>query len=145
MGRQKTPNKVLVARGSKKARTNEPEPADGEVVPTRELTPQGQAAWIRLCAQLDHLGYLSPTYADWITMAADAIGDVEIACEDLRARGHITITERGEVKNPSFTIKVSAQTTAYRYLTALGLSPTAIGKLAGTPKAEENPFAAFLQ
>lgn len=114
---------------------------DGEVMPTRNLSDEGQRAWDRLCAELKSLGYLSPSYADFITIAADAIGDIEIASQDLIKRGHISITERGETKNPSFTIKTSAQGVAYKYLTALGLSPTAISKLTGAlPKDEVNEF-----
>jgi len=75
-----------------------------------------------------------------ITQAADSLGDIEIANRDLRARGHISVAERGEVKNPSWTVKCSAKADAFKYLTALGLSPTAIGKLTGKKKEEENPF-----
>ena len=89
------------------------------------------------------MGFLSPTYSEMITIAADAIGDIEIASEDLKTRGHISITERGETKNPSWTIKTSAQMAAHKYLTALGLSPTSIGKLTALKKEDDNPFADF--
>jgi P27 family predicted phage terminase small subunit len=108
--------------------------------PTREMTPEGQRAWDRICAELKLLGSLDSSFGEMITIAADAIGDIEIASADLRARGHISTTERGETKNPSWTIKVSAQTIAHRYLTCLGLSPTTIGKLTGGKKDEVNPF-----
>jgi len=86
------------------------------------------------------IGLLSPTYAEVITIAADAIGDIEIAGADLLERGHISITERGEIKNPSWTIKLGAQTIAYKYLCSLGLTPTTIGKLTGVKKEEVNEF-----
>ena len=141
MGRTKTPNVVLKKRGSNRTRKDEPDVRSGTVQPTRPLTQEAQQAFARICAELDALGYLSPTYGEVITNAADATGDVEIANRDLMERGHIAITERGETKNPSFTIKTSAQAVAYRYLTALGLSPTAIGKLTGAKKDEANEFA----
>ena len=140
MGRPKTPNAILEKRGSKHIRKNEPEQAQGKVMPTRAMGEEGQRAFLRLCKEIDHLGVLSPTYAEIITIAADAIGDIEIASADLMARGHISQTERGETKNPSWTIKVSAQQVAHRYLCALGLSPTAIGKLTGVKKEEVNEF-----
>jgi P27 family predicted phage terminase small subunit len=140
MARAKTPNAILKKRGSKHARENEPEVRAGKVSATRSMTPEGQRAFDRICAELDTLGILSPTYAEMITIAADAVGDIEIASADLMERGHISVTERGETKNPSWTIKVSAQQIAHRYLTALGLSPTAIGKLTGAEKKEENEF-----
>lgn len=143
MARNKTPNEVLKKRGSKHARENEPQARSGKVQTTRELTPEGSRAFDRICAELDALGYLSPTYSEMITIAADALGDIEIASDDLKKRGHISITERGETKNPSWTIKTSAQMAAHKYLTALGLSPTSIGKLTGIKKEEENPFADF--
>ena len=115
----------------------------GRVEPTRILGEEAQRAFDRICFELDSLGYLSPTYAEMITIAADSIGDIEIASEDLKKRGHLSITERGETKNPSWTIKTSAQMCAHRYLTALGLSPTSIGKLTGIKKPEANDFEGF--
>ena len=140
MGRTKTPNVVLKKRGSNRTRKDEPDVRSGAVQPTRPLTPEAQQAFARICAELDALGYLSPTYGEVITNAADATGDVEIANRDLMKRGHIAITERGETKNPSWTIKATAWASAHRYLTALGLSPTAIGNLTGVKKSEVNPF-----
>ena len=140
MGRTRTLNSVLKSRGSKKVR-DEIEAVTGEVAPTYDLSPEGAAAWNRICGEMDKLGVLSPTYADFMTIAAGAVGDIEIASRDLVARGHISVTERGETKNPSFTIKTSAQTVAHRYLTALGLTPTSIGKLVGVSKEEANEFA----
>ena len=140
MARHKTPNALLKKRGSKHFRENEPDQSTGEVVPVRSLGVEAQNAFARLCKELDLLGVLSPTYAEIITIAADAIGDIEIASADLMARGQISITERGEIKNPSWTIKTSAQTTAHKYLCSLGLSPTTIGKLTGVKKEEVNEF-----
>lgn len=140
MGRNATPNAILKKRGSGKIRENEPEPSTGKVLPTMDLSPQGKKAWDRICIELENLGVMSPTWADTITIAAGAIGDIEIASDDLIARGHISITERGETKNPSFTIKTTAQTIAHKYLSSLGMSPTSIGKLVGTKKEEVNPF-----
>lgn len=141
MARHKTPNAVLKKRGSTRVRKDEPEAKKGKVVPTMPLGDEAARAFARVCQQLDGIGVLSPTYAETITQAAHALGDIEIASRDLDRRGHISITERGETKNPSWTIKVSAQATAHKYLMALGLSPTAIGKLTGTKPEEENPFA----
>ncbi len=140
MGRNATPNAILKKRGSRKIRKNEPEPSVGKVMPTMDLSPQGKKAWDRICGEMENLGVMSPTWADFITIAADAIGDIEIAADDLISRGHISITERGETKNPSFTIKTTAQTIAHKYLSSLGLSPSAIGKLVGAKKEESNPF-----
>jgi P27 family predicted phage terminase small subunit len=139
MARPRTPNKVLEARNSKHVR-DEIEPEAGEVQPTYTLSAEGKQAWDRLCIELEKLGVLVPAYADFITIAAGAIGDIEIASRDLIERGHISITERGEAKNPSFTIKNASQTTAHKYLSALGLTPTTIGKLIGVKKEEENEF-----
>jgi P27 family predicted phage terminase small subunit len=139
-----TPNAILKKRGSKKSRANEPDAATGKVVPTMPLSDEAGRAFERVCEQLDSIGVLSPTYAETITQAANALGDIEIASRDLDMRGHISVTERGETKNPSWTIKVSAQATAHKYLMALGLSPTTIGKLAGQKKEEENPFKALM-
>jgi P27 family predicted phage terminase small subunit len=111
-----------------------------ELRPTRKLTPEGERAWSRICNEMKSLGVLQPSFVEMITIAADAIGDIEIASADLIERGHISITERGETKNPSWTIKVSAQTIAHKYLTCLGLSPSTIGKLTGAKKDEANPF-----
>lgn len=143
MARRQTPNPLLIARGSKRARAEEIEPAKGRVLPTYPLSPEGERAWKRIHGMMDKLGTLSPTYAELMTITAGAIGDIEIASADLVARGHISITERGETKNPSFTIKTSAQTTANRGLAALGLTPTTIGKIPGEPEKESNPFADF--
>ena len=140
MGRNQTPNSVLLKRGSAKSRANEPEPKDGAVVPTRLLSPLAMKSWDRICSELEHIGVLKPIYADLITIAADALADIEIASNDLTERGQISITERGETKNPSFTIKTTAQGVAFKYLSALGMSPTSIGKIAGVQKEESNPF-----
>lgn len=140
MARLKTPNAILEKRGSKRVRDDEPEPAKGEVLPTYPMTKEGSEAFDRLCKELDLLGVLSPTYADFITIAADAIGDIQIAIAGLKRDGYISITERGVAKNPFVTIKNSATTTAHKYLCALGLSPTAIGKLTGVKKEEVNEF-----
>jgi P27 family predicted phage terminase small subunit len=142
-GSIKTPNAILIARGSKKVR-DEIEPEKGEVFPTHELSPEGQKAWGRIVNEMDKLGILSPAYAEFMTIAAGACGDIEIATKDLNQRGFISITERGETKNPSFTIKTSAQGVAHKYLTAIGLTPTAIGKLVPPKKNEESEFAEFI-
>lgn len=140
MGRIKTPNAILKKQGSKKVR-DEIEPEAGAVSPTYSLGPEGEKAFLRICETMDALGILAPAYAEMITMTAGAVGNIEIATRDLIERGHISITERGETKNPSFTMLTSSQTQAQRGLTALGLSPTAIGKLTGGKKEGENPFA----
>jgi len=140
MGRTRTLNSVLKSAGSKKVR-DEIEPETGEVSPTYDLSAEGASAWNRICRELEKLGVLKPAFADFITIAAGAVGDIEIASRDLVARGHISLTERGETKNPSFTIKTSAQTVAHRYLTALGLTPTSIGKFTGLKSEEANEFA----
>lgn len=140
MGRNRTPNSVLKKRGSKKVR-DEINAETGKVTPTYDLSPEGAAAWNRICRDMEKLGVLKPAFSDFITIAAGAVGDIEIASRDLVARGHISVTERGETKNPSFTIKTSAQTVAHRYLSALGLTPTSIGKLVGIQNEETNEFA----
>jgi P27 family predicted phage terminase small subunit len=139
MGRHKTPNAVLAKRGSKKTR-REIEAAAGDVAPVFELRPEGRRAWIRIAAQMEIMGTLSPAFAEAITIAAGAIGNIEVATQDLQTRGHIAITERGETKNPSFTILTSSQQIAHRYLSSLGLTPTTIGNLIGRKKDESNPF-----
>ena len=136
----RTPNAILNKRGSARARKDEPESREGEVMPTMVLGAEGQRAFARLSIELEGIGVLKPAFAEMITLAADALGDIEIASADLRERGHISQTERGETKNPSWTIKTSAQSIAFRYLSALGLSPTAIGKLTGAKKEEINEF-----
>ena len=140
MARNKTPNNLLKNRGSKHVRENEPDAATGEVTPTFPMTEEGAEAFERLCKELELLGVLSPTYADFITIAADAIGDIQIAIDGLKSGGYISVTERGVAKNPFVTIKNSATTTAHKYLCALGLSPTSIGKLTGVRKEEINEF-----
>lgn len=112
-----------------------------KVAPTYRLSDEGKRAWDRICVEMQKLGTLSPAYADAMTVAAGAIGDIEIASNDLIERGHISITERGETKNPSFTIKTSAQTVAYRYLTALGLTPASAKKLTMSADEEGNEFS----
>jgi P27 family predicted phage terminase small subunit len=140
MARPKTPNSILKSKGSKKVR-DEIEPEIGTIEPTYDLSPEGKKAWDRICVEMDKLGILSPAYADFVTIAAGAVGDIEIASRDLIERGHISITERGETKNPSFTIKTSAQTIAHKYLSALGLTPTTIGKLVKPNGDDGNEFA----
>ena len=140
MGRLKTPNAVLAKRASKHKR-DEVAPASGNVHPVFELPPEAERAWNRIFSVMLEMGILSPAFADSMTIAAGAIGDIEIASRDLTERGHISITERGETKNPSFTIKTSAQQIAHRYLSSLGLTPTSIGNLIGKKQEESNPFA----
>jgi P27 family predicted phage terminase small subunit len=140
MARHKTPNNVLKSRASKHVRDDEPEASTGSVSPTFPMTKEGGEAFERLCIELDLLGVLSPTYADFITIASDAIGDIQIAIDGLKKDGYISVTERGVAKNPFVTIKNSATTTAHKYLCALGLSPTSIGKLTGVKKEEINEF-----
>ena len=141
MAGTKTPNEVLKKRGSRRVREDEPEAPAGEVSPTMKLGEEGQRAFARLSIEFEGIGQLKPSFAEMITLAADAIGDIEIASADLQERGHISQTERGETKNPSWTIKTSAQSIAFRLLSGLGLSPTAIGKLTGGKKEEVNEFA----
>lgn len=130
-----------MGRLNKAAKT--PKTMEGDVSPTMELGSEATAAWNRICAVLKDMGILSPAYAEFITIAADLIGDAHIASKDLRERGQISITERGETKNPSFTIKSTALANAYRYLTALGLSPTAIKNVTIGGDEEANPFASL--
>lgn len=139
MAANKTPNSVLERRGSKKVR-DEPDPRQGTVEPTFRLCPEAQKAWRRICVELDAIGALSPTFAEAMTIAATAVGNIEIATRDLEERGHISVTERGETKNPSFTILTSSQQMAHRYLSTLGLTPTAIGNLKRKPDDETNEF-----
>jgi P27 family predicted phage terminase small subunit len=135
-----TPNAILKKRGSKKTR-DEIQAQEGDTDPTFPLGDEAQRAWDRIKAIMGELGTLSPSWAETMTIAADAIGDIEIASKDLNERGHISHTERGETKNPSFTIKTSAQQAAHRYLSALGLTPTTIKNLIKPDTKERNPFA----
>lgn len=139
MAANKTPNVILQKRGSSKAR-DEPEPRTGNVDPTFPLAPEGLKAFRRITAEMHAMGTLSPSWAEFVTIAASAVGNIEIAAADITERGHISITERGETKNPSFTILTSSQATAHRYLSALGLSPTSIGNIARKPTEEINEF-----
>ena len=140
MAGRKTPNEVLKRRGSKKTRDEIEAPA-GEVMPVYDLAPEAMRAFRRIAGQLDAIGQLRPAFADSITIAAGAIGNIEIASRDLNERGHISITERGETKNPSFTILTSSQQIAHRYLSSMGLTPTTIGNLIGSHSEESNPIA----
>ena len=135
-----TPNAILKKRGSKKTR-DEIEAPSGKVEPTFQLGPEAQRAWHRIEKVMSDLGILSPSWAETMTIVSGAIGDIEIASKDLTERGHISITERGETKNPSFTIKTSAQQTAHRYLSALGLTPTTIKNLVKPDDHGVNEFA----
>lgn len=137
---RKTPNAVLQKRGSKKVR-DEIDPGTGTVAPVFDLPPEAQRAWDRIVAIMEQMGTLSPSYADAMTIAAGAIGHIEIASRDLTERGHISITERGETKNPSFTVLSSSQQIAHRYLSSLGMTPTSIGNLTGIKKEDHNPIA----
>ena len=139
MARRPTPNPILKKRGSRSTR-DEIDPASGAVLPTFALGDEGQKAFDRICATLKELDILSPSYAELITITAGAVGNIEIATRDLTERGHISMTERGETKNPSFTMLTSSQTQAQKGLIALGLSPTSIGKLTGVKKEAPNPF-----
>lgn len=142
MARKPTPNNVLKNRGSRRVR-DEIEPSSGDVTPTRELSQEAKRAWDRICAELDAIGVLSPAYADLITMAASNLGVAEVAARDLDQRGHISITERGETKNPSFTVLATAEAAAHKLLSSLGLTPTTIGKLGVGKKENDNEFAEF--
>jgi P27 family predicted phage terminase small subunit len=144
MARLHTPNSILKKRASRRTRDEEPESRKGKVEPTRELSPEAAQAFDRLAAELGAIGVLSPTFAELMTMTADAIGDIEIASRDLMARGHVSTHERGEIKNPSWTIKATAHGMALKGLVNLGLSPGSIAKLAGQKKEEENPFKALM-
>ena len=140
MGRTRTPNSVLKSRGSKKVR-DEIEPSSGKVIPTRNLSPHALIAWDHICAELEILGVLSPAYAHTITMAADSMGKSRVASEDIDTRGQISITERGETKNPSCTFMATMDAASHKFLSSLGLTPTTIGRLVGVQKEEANEFA----
>lgn len=134
-----TPNAILKKRGSKKSR-DEIEVESGDVLPTCGLGPEAQRAWDRLTSVMDQLGTLSPSWAEMITQASISLGMVEVAYNDILKRGHISITERGETKNPSFTTLISSQQMANRTLSALGLTPTTIKNLVKPDRKESNPF-----
>ena len=142
MARQPTPNSVLKSRGSTRVR-DEIEPEKGEVFPSFDLSPEGQKAWDVIHREMEKLGTLAPVYAYFMTIAADACGDIEIATTKLNEGGYINVTERGVTRSPYATIKTSAQTTAHKYLVALGLTPTSIKNLGGGKKEEKNPFDEF--
>ncbi len=118
-------------------------PLVGDVDPTFELNATAQLAFTRICGLMRDMGTLSPTYSDMITSTASAIGRMVLAEEDLNERGHISHSERGEVKNQSFTVYATAQSLAQKGLSALGLTPTTLGKIVTQPKEDTNPFSEF--
>lgn len=119
------------------------EPVKGDVKPTFELNREAQEVFERLCGLMEKMGTLSPSYADLITTTASAIGRMILAEQDLNERGHISHSERGEVKNQSFTVYSSSLSLAQKGLGMLGLTPSTLGKMVVPTKVEENPFAMF--
>ena len=127
----------------KKKPEPEIQPLTGKVKPTYDLSKEGRDAFDRICGIMEKMGSLSPSYAEMITSTASAIGRMIIADNDLDERGHISHSERGEVKNQSFTVYSAAHTLAQKGLISLGLTPTSLGKITTPIKKEENPFSKF--
>ena len=115
----------------------------GEVVATYELNDESKKVFNRICDIMKKMGTLSPSYADIITATASSIGRMIIADKDLDERGHISYSERGEVKNQSFNVYSTSQALAQKGLSSLGLTPQSLGKIAPSPEKEENPFTKF--
>ena len=115
----------------------------GEVEPTYELNDESVQVFNRICDLMKKMGTLSPSYADIITATASAIGRMIIADNDLNERGHISHSERGEVKNQSFNVYSTSQALAQKGLSSLGLTPSSLGKVAVLKTPDENPFAKF--
>lgn len=122
-----------------------PQALTGETKATYELNEEGQEAFDRICDLMKKMGTLSPTYAEIITATASAIGRMIIADADLNERGHISHSERGEVKNQSFNVYSTSQALAQKGLSSLGLTPASLGKITIPSKKDENPFSKFAE
>jgi len=128
-----------------KKKAPEATPAQGDVIPTYELNDEAKAAFERIHSVMSEMGTLSPSYADLMTATASSIGRMIIADMDLDERGHISHSERGEVKNQSFNVYSTSQALAQKGLISLGLTPTSLGKIVTATKKQENPFSKFKQ
>lgn len=94
---------------------------------TRELTAAGV-----VLTKLDRRNMIN------LAMAAQHGHDAQL---DIEQNGLKSITERGEVKNGSFTIQTTAALTYLRISAAYGLTPASRNKVTVVQKAATNPFA----
>ena len=142
MARPLTPNAILQKRGSKHARTNEPEFAGSIGDPPEDMEGVALETWRQFVDELTEAGVvLTQIDRRNVINLCEAAQHCHDAQEDIKRSGLKAITERGETKNQSFTIQTTAATTFLRISSAYGCTPASRGKVTVPTKPKTNKFA----
>lgn len=150
MGRRGPPPKptaLRVLQGDRPYRINtrEPKPEPGVPKMPTELRKEARAYWRRLIRLLRPMRVLTVADGIVLMLLADALADRYIADLDIRARGQLTLSDRGAlVTNPSMRIKRLAAAEANRLSQQFGLSPTARVSLTADPDVDSDGAEALL-
>lgn len=139
------PNVILKARGSKKARKNEPEFAAGIGQPIRPLSGVALETWNEVSQELASVGIGSRVEAAALTCYCEAVADFVMACDEIDRLGMVTQTERGFTRNPACLIKNASMQMIAKFAGEFGLTPSSRSKVQGPAKTEVNPFAHLME
>ena len=140
MGRAATPNVVLLARGSKKARKNEPEITGGFGPPPMTLNDVGRRAWIETAKELEGIGIGSVVERTALECYCRAVQEAQSACDDIDMNGAVIDGAHGRSRNPACLNLSSDWGYVLKFAIQFGLTPASRGKLQGSTKPEANEF-----
>jgi P27 family predicted phage terminase small subunit len=146
-GRKPTPTKLLLLRGSRRAkrRQGEPQPAQTLPDPPEHLGPVAQAEWQRLAPELHRIGVL--TMADRATMAAYCQIYERWVYAEKYIQEQLVMVDKPTgrlVTNPLVRIAARSLDLMLRYMVELGLTPSSRVKLATGTIPVDDPLEAFL-
>lgn len=140
MGRAPTPNVVLLARGSKKARKNEPVLQGGFGKPPPTLNAIGIKAWIETAKELEAIGIGSLVERTALECYCRAVQEAHAAYEEIDANGAVIDGAYGKSRNPACLNMSAAWGHILKFAIQFGLTPASRSKLTGTSKDIPNEF-----
>lgn len=141
MGRTATPNAILLQRGSKKARTNEPEFSGGFGSPPISLTGIALDAWEETAGELESIGLGSVVERTALECYCHAVAAFHQANKDIAELGSVVQSERGYTRNPACLNQNAAMSQILKFAMQFGLTPASRSKVQGAKKEERNEFA----
>ena len=140
MGRQATPNVILIKSGSKKVRDNEPDFSGGFGEPPPSLHGVALDAWIETAGELEMVGLGSVVERTALECYCHAVAAFHQANNDIAELGSVVQSERGYTRNPACLNQNAAMGQILKFAIQFGLTPASRNKVKGSKKEESNPF-----
>ena len=143
-GRKRTPNKILEARGSRRARKHEPQPRLGAACPGW-VSEAGKKLWLAIADELLAAQVFTKLDETAAGLLVDALADYCEARAIVDREGLITVTSKGtEIQHPAVGVRNQAWYRVHKMCVEFGMTPSSRAKAGRIEEPKDDPIERLL-